>query len=375
MNQTKKIKVALITFHFVNNFGGALQAYALQEAIEKECKAEAQIIDYRNGFIEFTDFVRLFPVTKNRDEIRSGLATMRERFGRVRRFQSFRNKKMHCTKRPYHHIHLKLHAPEADAYICGSDQIWNPFLTLGVKGAYYLDFVDAGRKRIAYAPSFGKSRLHSIFSKKMKRHLEQMDAISVRETTGVRIVEELLGEKPEKLIDPTFLLTREEWEQAAAEIERKEPYMLLYIMQSDRAMYDCARGLKERLGLRVVEISRYGFNPGFIDETLVDVGPAEFLGLIKNAAYVCTNSYHGFIFSLLFEKPFFLVPCKRFRTRIYNLADMLSIELDTEEGQEIVETRYDPTRVREQIAKEREKALSWLNRELGNEMRIGACND
>ncbi len=365
MSETKT-KVALITFHFVNNFGGALQAYALQEAIEKECQAEVEIIDYRNGFIEFTDLVRLFPVTKNPAELQSGLKTMRERFGRVSRFRSFRKEKMHCTKRPYHHLDLKLHAPEADAYVCGSDQIWNPFLTFGVKGAYYLDFVEASRKRIAYAPSFGKSRLHPAFSKRVRQHLERMDAISVREMTGMQIVEELLGEKPEKLIDPTFLLSKEEWEQAAEKVSVKEPYMLLYIMQADKAMYDCARKLKERLGLRIVEISRYGYNPGFIDETLVNVGPAEFLGLVKQADYVCTNSYHGFIFSILFEKSFFLVPCKRFRTRIYNLADLLSITLDTEEGEELMDTIYDPTIVQEQIRRERSKALAWLHTQLSN---------
>ncbi len=360
----EKLKVARITFHFVNNFGGALQAYALQEALEKNCDVEAEIIDYRNGFIEFTDFVRLFPVTKNRGEIKSGLRTMKARIGRICKFRNFREKKMHCTEKPYHHFQLKLHAPQADAYICGSDQIWNPFLTMGVKGAYYLDFVDASKKRIAYAPSFGKSQLHPMFTKKVKKHLDAMDAISVRETTGIQIVEKILGKKPEKLIDPTFLLTREEWEEAAADGKEREPYMILYIMQSDKEMYEYARRLKEQLGLRVVEISRYGYNPGFIDETLVDVGPAEFLGLIKNAAYVCTNSYHGFIFSLMFEKSFSLVPCKRFRTRIYNLADMLSIQLEIEESQEVTETIYDPVQVKAKIAQERKKALNWLQREL-----------
>ena len=128
------MKVKIITFHFVNNFGGVLQAYAMQNALEKHCNVEAEIIDYKNEFISLTDFVRLFPVTANVSEILSGIRTLKERFGRIRRFRLFRQEHMQLTKKKYGQIRLRLHPPKADVYICGSDQIWNPFLTFGIRG-------------------------------------------------------------------------------------------------------------------------------------------------------------------------------------------------------------------------------------------------
>lgn len=365
MDNVDNSKVDIITFHFVNNFGGVLQAYALQEALEQTCNLTAEIIDYRNGFISFTDAVRLFPITKNVDEVLAGIRTMPDRLGRISKFKRFRNCRMHCTKQTYHHCGLKSNPPKAVAYICGSDQIWNPYLTLGVKGAYFLDFVDENAKKIAYAPSFGKSQLNPFYLNRISGYINRLDCISVREATGVDLIENMVGKRVEQLIDPTFLLTKECWENTAASINKKQPYILLYIMQSDKTMYDYARKLKDKLGIRIIEISRYGYNPGFIDETLVDVGPAEFLGLIKNADYVCTNSYHGFIFSLIFEKRFFLIPCKRFRTRIYNLADMLCINMINKGEKETLETFYDLELVRERICKEREKALRWLRKSIG----------
>lgn len=214
--------------------------------------------------------------------------------------------------------------------------------------------------RLAYAPSFGSSSLPAIYKRRVKKHLLKLDGISVREKTGKQIIKSLIGADAEQILDPTFLIQKEDWERVAANVKCKQPYMLLYIMQSNKEMYEYARTLKQRLGLRIVEISRYGYNPGFVDKTLVDVGPSEFLGLFKNADYICTNSYHGFIFSLIFEKRFCLVPCRRFTARIYNLANMLSIKVKETGPKEASDTEYDLKRVREMISVQREHSLNWL---------------
>lgn len=402
------MKTAIITFHFVNNFGGVLQAYSLQRALEK-CRGpesgttETEIIDYRAGFIVFTDFVRLFPLSIDPGEIVCGIRTMKDRFGRIGKFRQFRQEHMRLTPKRYSHWLLKADPPEADCYLCGSDQIWNPYLTLGIEGAYFLDFVPEGKKRIAYAPSFGNSRLPAVYKNRVSKYLESFDAVSVREKSGREIIKgmgippspdrtgrqswkrplkerHLTGNCSEKfrlkecrlkeaaqLIDPTFLLSKEEWEELASEKNErwtKRPYMLLYIMQSDRAVYDCAKSLKERLGLRIVEIGRYGYNPGFVDETLVDVGPLEFLGLFRDADYICTNSYHGFIFSLIFEKRFCLVPCKRFTARIYDLADRFSIRLRRRDTSAALDVEYDPAAVKRRISEETEKSAAWLRQQI-----------
>ncbi len=359
------MKISIITFHFVNNFGGLLQAFALQETIRKNCCPDTEIINYKNTFIRITDFIRLFPVTTNISEIISGLKTMGQRFGRIRKFREFQRTKMDLSAREYNGLNLKTDPPKSEVYICGSDQIWNPYLTFGIKGPYFLNFVRDGGKRVSYAPSFGNSTLPSFYKKKVRGYLEKFDAISIREKTGIQIVKELTGKTADMLIDPTFLLEREDWEKIAVDPQIQGPYLLLYIMQSDARMFAYARKLKERLGIPVVEISRYGYHPDFVDKTLVDVGPEEFLGLFQHAAYVCTNSYHGFIFSLIFEKPFCLIPSRRFRTRIFNLAEMLLMEIHESTPENVEDTVYDKEKISQVIGRERQRALEWLKENSG----------
>lgn len=359
------MKTAITTFHFVNNFGGVLQAYAIQQAVRQYCDCEAQIIDYHNGFISLTDALRILPLSPRPKEIVTGIRTLPDRFGRLSKFESFRKQEMHLTSVRYNHARLKREAPDADVYICGSDQIWNPVLTFGVDSTYYLDFASDGSKKVAFAPSFGSARPPKVFQKKTRCLLQNLDAISVREKTGKELLSHLTDQPVELLIDPTFLLDKAHWESMMSENPARQPYILLYIMQSDTTMYDYVRAIKQKLGLHVVEISRYGFNPGFVDETLVDVGPQEFLSLFRHADYICTNSYHGLIFSLIFEKQFCLVPCKRFQARIYHLAEMLSVEIESEGVGHVGNTSYDLETVRERIHMERTHAIDWLKHQLG----------
>ena len=138
------MKVGLITFHFVNNYGGALQAYALHEFIKKSFPVECKIIDYRHWFIRLTDSIRMFPVAEPKKDFMPWTHTIRARKERVQKFRRFMKKygdltETHCTYRQ-----LK---PERDSFallICGSDQIWNPLLTFGPAKAYFLKF--AGKK-------------------------------------------------------------------------------------------------------------------------------------------------------------------------------------------------------------------------------------
>ena len=132
-------------------------------------------------------------------------------------------------------------------------------------------------------------------------------------------------------------------------------------MQKDDEVYEYARKMKEKLGIKLVEISRYGYNPGFVDETLIDVGPREFLGLFRDAAYVCTNSFHGLAYSVIFEKDFCLIPCKRFTTRIDNMRKLLHIEANANLNEENSLTAvYDKEYVKSIIKGEREKAIRYL---------------
>jgi len=366
MNGDTYMKVGIVTFHFVNNFGGALQAYALQKAVMKRCAiTSVKLVDYRNWFIRFTDTVRLFPITGNMVELKTGLKTMKQRFNRLKRFRKFCEDNCDMTRYYRNGMSLRLYPPDCDKYILGSDQIWNPVLTGGVADPYFGGFEKDSKNKFSYAPSFGNNNIHRFFKNRVRRYLLSLGSISVREKEGKNLVEALTGRKAVQLIDPSFLLERNEWDEIAVKPDIKGKYILVYIMQRDNSIYEYARKLKAKLGIQLVEISRYGYKPDFIDISLIDVGPCEFVGLFQNAACICTNSYHGLSFSLIFQKDLYLIQCKRFKGRINNLLDLLHINipelLSSNDPQCML---YDKERVEEIVIQERKKAFEYIRRNL-----------
>lgn len=366
-SEGKGKKVGIITFHFVNNFGGALQAYALRKVVENECDSNAVIIDYRNWFIRLTDRIRLLPISSNMEEIASGLKTMGQRISRRNKFGNFTKNNNKLSRKYLNHWQINNTPPGCDKYICGSDQIWNPFLTMGVASNYFLAFEPDADNKIAYAPSFGTDGVASRYQKRIGHYIEAIGHLSVREKSGQELIKKLTGKDAQRLIDPTFLLDKNDWEQIGVNpLKSKEPYILLYIMQRDKEVYEYAKKIKQQMGIRLVEISRYGYRPDFVDETLIDVGPAEFLGLFRDSAYICTNSYHGLAYSIIFEKEFCLIPCKRFKARINNMLDMLqiSVALDGDDWDTLT-ANYDREYVRAVIKAEKEKAIKFLVESVG----------
>lgn len=355
------MRIGIITFHYVNNFGGALQTYALQRVVREQCNCESVVINYRNWFIRFTDTIRILPITLKMDEIKSGLSTIVLRKKRLQKFRDFIRDNCLLTSLYTSNSALKKSLPNFDKYICGSDQVWNPIITAGVAKPYYLEFEKEKQKKIAYAPSMGTNRIHPYFLKRMKKYINNIGYLSIREESGIATIKELTDREAIQLIDPTFLLEEKEWNDIAVCPIQEEKYILIYIMQKDEEVYSHARWMKEKWNVPVVDISRYGYKPDFVDISLVDLGPNEFIGLFQNAEYVCTNSYHGLVFSLIFRKQICLIPSKRFHTRISNLLKLLQIKqynngTDTESY--ILE--YDVDKINKVICNEKRKSINYL---------------
>lgn len=361
------MKVGIVTFHFVNNFGGALQAYALKSACES-LGTQAHLVDYRQWFIRFTDMVRMFPITKNPKVVISGLRTMGKRIGRRRRFADFRREYLAPGQTYYYSRAIEKDPPGYDKYICGSDQIWNSFITCGLSRAYFLTFEPDRSNKFAYAPSFGSSEVSVKVFKRMAEYISALGAVSVREKEGVDIVEKMTGERPPQLIDPSFLVPSKEWCDLADKSGYKPPfehYILVYIMQKDDNVYEYARRLKEKYDIPVIEIGRYGYRAHFVDKCIVDLGPLEFVSLFRNATHVCTNSYHGIIFSIIFEKKLCIIPCKRFTSRIDSLLELVGISLPEDLGNLDLDVVYDREDARNMIKEHRMEAFDYLRRNLG----------
>lgn len=359
------MKTAIITYHFVNNFGGALQACSLCRTVHN-LGHDVKILDYRHPFILFTDFVRLFPVSANPKTILSGLLTMRKRFVRVSRYREFMKSCMDLTDTVMTRRGLERLVPGFDTFICGSDQLWNPKITFGICPVYSLSFVPSEKRKIAYAPSFGTYNLPETHFWNVAGLLADFHRISVREEEGSKILEPLTGKSVPRLIDPTFLTTGEDWSKLATKARIHGKFILLYIMQADDSVYAHAKRLKDLLGIKIVEISRYGTKHDFVDEVIVDAGPREFLALFRDAEFVCTNSFHGLCFSLIFNKRFYLVPSRRFSDRLTSQLSIFSLEMFSgKTPEEIIKMHFNWESINAVIAEERRKAIAYLKEGLG----------
>ena len=176
-----------------------------------------------------------------------------------------------------------------DAYICGSDQVWNPTVNAGVDPAYYLDFAPKGCKRIAYAASFGRNDIEAEYHSEIARLLKKMDAISMREKSGVDFVSSLTGQSSVWLPDPTMLVDDY---NAVTTIPKVNNYAFLYTVRELGWAQKAKNIIAHKIKLPV------------IDSKSTVMSPNEWVGYIKQAKFLVTNSFHGVVFGIIFQRPF-----------------------------------------------------------------------
>lgn len=354
------LKTGIITFHFVNNYGGALQAYALRRYVSENFCPDTELIDYRHWFIRLTDAVRMAPITPNVRAYGPWLRSFGKMRDRRRKFADFMKRRGNLSPRIDRMGQFKRIDGRYGLMICGSDQIWNPMLTCGLAKPYFLAFPMSGCRRISYAASVGGNVRNR---EKMLSYVRGLDAVSIREETDWLEGAEGL-EKVGRHIDPTLLLTPEEWNEIAVAPEGQEKYILTYFMQRNEGAYAIVEQIKRATGCKVYDISRYGYRPDCVDRCLVDVGPEEFVGLFANAQHVCTNSFHGLIFSLIFNKTVDYIPISRFGGRIEYLCRLLCLKKTPVQGGACYHIEYDPAQKDAILEVERQKTRSYLEKEV-----------
>lgn len=202
------------------------------------------------------------------------------------------------------------------AVVVGSDQLWLPS---NIAGDYYtLSFVPDDVKKICYATSFGVSEIPKAQSSAAKRYLNRIEYLSAREQTGQQIIKKYTGRDVPLVCDPALLLTAEEWDQ---EIHRdriiKDKYIFCYFMGDNPWQREFVRKLKAKTGHKIVALLHLDqfikSDEAFADEAPYDILPDDFINLVKNAEYVCTDSFHGSVFSIIYGKRFFTF--KRFSAK------------------------------------------------------------
>ena len=304
-------KVGIITIHKSHNYGAVLQAFATQR-IFNSIGCETQFIDYETTKSKQDKlFLRLdlsFNAIKhNIRNILHPLLFLKRR----KNFENFISNHLNIGEKQYNSQNIEhLKNAEYDVIVTGSDQTFNLIL----KGAcnervpYLLPFEFSGKK-VSFSSSLGDNVNEFTPEHKdiLKRYLRDYDALSVREKSGADFIESLIGKRPQETFDPTLTLTKSEWDLVASQEKNKNgKYILFYTVVSAPWVVEYVKKISEQTGLKVLAAHpRNQFEIGCKFKRVCDGGPAEFINYIKNAEYVLTTSFHGTVFSMIYQKPFY----------------------------------------------------------------------
>lgn len=299
------MKTGTITFHAPNNNGSFLQAYALQNVLKNRLNVENEIIDFYSDR-QMRQY-SIFRKPKSVGDIGRNLISLahyKRLKSRYERFDLMRKEHLTLSRRYTTEEEVYKGADSYDVIICGSDQIWNTEAR-DYSDAYFMSGVI--KKKISYAASFG-SHIESVNKKIIEKNILDFAAISVREKAGKELLDGLLQNKNVELVcDPTLLLEKSEYSRLISKEEVKGPYIFLYTINYSDEVLQIAKKLSKEMkipvytpftGYSCIKCRKYGI------KVLYDVGPAEFLELVQNATYTCSNSFHGIVFSIIFEKQF-----------------------------------------------------------------------
>lgn len=352
-----KKRVAIITmFHNSINYGGVLQAYALQTTIQN--------LGFDCDVIRYSKNEKAVTISAVKRELLEGSSTLEhitkiyDLFVRTVRYilkNAFKklvlkiyldqkislrknafaifNKEHVPSTKPYTDETISECVEDYDIFVCGSDQIWNP---KGFTPAYFLDFVPESKLKIAYAPSIALNSLIDPEIACIQPLVNRFDAISVREERGKELVEMLTDKEVYWVLDPTLLLEYDEWKKIIRPYPIKRPYIFCYMLGKSKENKQFVLNVAEKLGMPVVTIP-FVTKDNFISLTygdiwVYDAGPGEFLSLIQNARYVITDSFHGSVFSIIFRKNFFTLKRSNDDTRssvnsrVYSLLEICQLE-------------------------------------------------
>ena len=300
-------KIGIITVQKApENYGACLQCYALWKFIKNQghwCELIDLVRPWSPDYLESKRFKEKHPKAQIPfyKRILKSLVDSRKKIPiENKNFQAF-NALMDYSDTYYSVDSLYDNPPVYDVYVAGSDQIWNPLMPF-INDPYFLTFVPQGKKKISYASSFAVKEIPEGVWPSRPDWLDDYQAISVRETSGVDIVNNYFKKQATTVVDPTMLLTKNEWEELLILPQTNEKYLFVYTLQYNQQIVDKAVGLAKDQGLMVYVVvsSTTGIRPEQNDGVryIYTAGPKEWLGYIHAADYVITDSFHGSVFFL-----------------------------------------------------------------------------
>lgn len=355
------MKIGIVTITELDNFGNRLQNYALQEILKSlgaEVDTIPNYITYRYRKSKERIVKEFLNSLRNRNRIQ--LSNILKQI----RFSIFDKKYFNFSK---YYSEIDYISPELNAsydfFIAGSDQIWNPYFPFN-RDFNFLTFCDR-EKRISYSASFGVDTIPENRINSYNVFLSGINHLSVREYAGEKIIKELTGRSSSVLVDPTLLLSYNQWLEIARKprwIKNADEYILTYFLGDISIKNNISSKIKndsKYKNCQIIDIN----NPEIIKQFIVN--PSEFIWLINNAKLVVTDSFHGTVFSIILGVPFFNVNRQdsniSMNSRIESLYTILDLEkCDGINNQHIIYRE----KLLSTIEKQRNKSIHYLSKTL-----------
>lgn len=370
-------KIALMTWHHVENYGTAYQAYALKSIIQNY-GYKVDLIEYRRKYEAplkqrtLSNLVRDILHKKNS----SG---EEEKYKEPRRlFDDFFNNHFSYTIKCETNQDFFTLNRDYDGFVCGSDQIWGPEW---FDGRYFLDFVKDTNRMIAYAPSFGVQSIEDTdIAREISEHVKRFRYLSVRESSGCRIIKNITGRNDAiNVLDPVLLIKKEEWEQLCDnEVMPPTKYMLVFFLKNNNEYFQYALNLAEKIKVLPV-VMHCTQSEDTIYANIENGSPEQLLSLVKNASFICTDSFHITVLSLIFNKEF-LAFNKTLglehldkNGRITDLLHRLDVVGHIYCGGEEIPQQIDYSKVNNKLDELRSESVQYLSAAL-NDLEPAKCN-
>ena len=331
--------VGIITYHHFYNYGTMLQALALQKSIEK-LGYSAEMIDYiQDERVSKRQLLKARIMSIPSYCLHFKHYYLKRKARKIKReeyidFESFYASNLNIGKIKYRgYEELKNNPPLYDGYVVGSDQTWNPYVSNCPKGNY-LTFVNDDSKKGSYAPSLPITEIPVGYRGFMRDELSKFAYLSCREEVGANLISDLTGRSVKHVLDPTLLFASKEWDEFADksfELPSK-PYILVYLLGHNKKHRKIIKEIANKSNTTVLYLPMS--YPEILNKKIdkAKAGPAQFLNLVKNAKMVLTDSYHGTLFAINYNKDFYsftkFSDTSRFSEnyRLYNVLGLLGLQ-------------------------------------------------
>lgn len=368
-------KIGLMTLHHdKSSFGACLQGFALWHYLSQsnDCEMvnlpvtknkehkDTLIIQIKVLIAKCLTFLKNF----RKPEYKKALYDSKVR---IKNFETF-NSLIKMSNKWWTKEEIYQDPPSYDVWVSGSDQLWNPRIYFDIE-PYLLGFTRDEDKRVSYASSLGVLEIEPNYEQLFKYAIPRFHSIAMREASAIPVIQRFTNIKIENVLDPTFLLSKEEWRTFAKPIDVQKKYLICYFLSYTSEVISFCKKQAESLKLAPLFISTKAEDVlRFPDAKFIqDAGPSEFIYLIDNSDFVLTDSFHGTVFSIIFEKQFITYIGRNIKasSRITNMLTSLDIPNNVLSSLQIKDSKIDYDVVRKHLAKRITESKDYLNKSIG----------